>query len=277
MVAGGGFGCLADTAVGLAGAVLGGLLLSLLTPNRAVDTGGIIGDVIVAFIGAALLLAILRLLTPRASRLAAAPLSVAGRGRGHPRSCWCATAPPTGARRAGTPAGPTSRSTTRASARRARSGPRLARVDVRRPSLCSTLQRAVMTCERAGFARSAELDPDLREWNYGDYEGLTTPEIRERVPGWNLWDDGVLDGEALDDVAARADRVVARLRDAAGDVAVFAHGHFLRVLAARWIGERPQLARYMYLSTASVSTLTWEHDWPSISLWNDASHLRAGA
>jgi broad specificity phosphatase PhoE len=140
--------------------------------------------------------------------------------------------------------------------------------------LCSTLQRAVTTCERAGHGGVAELDPDLREWNYGEYEGLTTAEIRERRPAWNLWDDGVPGGEALDEVATRADRIITRLRGATGDIAVFAHGHFLRVLAARWIGERPQLARFLYMSTATVSILASEHDWPSIRLWNDASHLR---
>ncbi|HSP64720.1 MAG TPA: histidine phosphatase family protein [Candidatus Deferrimicrobium sp.] len=141
--------------------------------------------------------------------------------------------------------------------------------------VCSTLQRAVTTCECAGYRAVAELDADLREWNYGDYEGLTAGDIRELQPGWNLWDDGVPNGEALSDVAARADRVLDRLRAVAGDVVVFAHGHFLRVLAARWIDQGPQLARHLNLSTASVSTLAWEHDWPSITLWNDARHLRA--
>jgi broad specificity phosphatase PhoE len=141
--------------------------------------------------------------------------------------------------------------------------------------LCSTLQRAVTTCECAGYRDVAELDADLREWNYGDYEGLTTRDIRELKPGWNLWEDGVPNGETLSELAARADRVLDRLRAASGDVAVFAHGHFLRVLAARWIEKSPQLARYLNLSTASVSSLAWEHDWPSIILWNDARHVRA--
>jgi probable phosphoglycerate mutase len=141
--------------------------------------------------------------------------------------------------------------------------------------LCSPLQRAVTTCECAGYRDGAELDPDLREWNYGDYEGLTTREIRALKPGWNLWEDGVPNGEALTDVAARADRVLGRLRAATGEIAVFGHGHFLRVLAVRWIDQVPQLARHLNLSTASVSTLAWEHDWPSIILWNDAMHVRA--
>ncbi len=140
--------------------------------------------------------------------------------------------------------------------------------------LCSTLQRAVVTCRSAGYGDVEELDPDLREWNYGDYEGKTAAEIRERDPHWNLWDEGVLNGETLDAVAARADRVIARVRRNDGDVAVFAHGHLLRVFASRWIGQGPHVARYLNLATASVSTLAWEHDWPSITLWNDTSHLR---
>jgi probable phosphoglycerate mutase len=141
--------------------------------------------------------------------------------------------------------------------------------------LCSSLQRARSTCERAGYLDAAQLDPDLREWNYGDYEGLTSEEIRERRPGWNLWADGVTGGETVQQVAERADRVIARLHEASGDVAVFAHGHLLRVLASRWIGENPGLAQYLSLSTATISQLGWEHDWPSITLWNDGDHLRS--
>jgi broad specificity phosphatase PhoE len=153
-------------------------------------------------------------------------------------------------------------------------GPRLAEYPFE-AVLCSPLQRAVLTCERAGLRDRAQLDPDLREWNYGDYEGQTSEEIRARVPDWTLWMHGVINGEMLDQVAERADRVVGRLRGHSGDVAVFAHGHLLRVLAARWIDEPALLAQHLNLSTASVSTLAWEHDWPSITLWNDAAHLRA--
>lgn len=141
--------------------------------------------------------------------------------------------------------------------------------------LCSPLQRAVGTCERSGHSDRAKLDPDLREWSYGDYEGLTTPEIRELDPRWNLWEEGVPNGETLAQVAERADRVVAALRAISGDVVVFAHGHFLRVLGARWIGSPARLAQHLNLSTASISALAWEHHWPSITLWNDAGHLRA--
>jgi len=140
--------------------------------------------------------------------------------------------------------------------------------------LCSPLQRAVSTCRIAGYRDVAELDADLREWSYGDYEGMTTAQIRERDRHWNLWDEGVLNGETLAEVAARADAVIARVRAVEGDVALFAHGHLLRVLAVRWIAQHAPLARHFNLSTASISTLAWEHDWPSITLWNDVSHLR---
>ncbi len=140
--------------------------------------------------------------------------------------------------------------------------------------LCSPLQRAISTCRIAGY-RDVELDADLREWSYGDYEGMTTAQIRERDRHWNLWDKGVLNGETLAEVAARADAVIARIGAVEGDVAIFAHGHLLRVLAVRWIAHHAPLARHLNLSTASVSTLAWEHDWPSITLWNDVSHLRA--
>jgi len=139
--------------------------------------------------------------------------------------------------------------------------------------LCSPLQRAAITCERAGLDDAAQLDPDLREWHYGDYEGMTSEEIRERSPEWNLWKDGVRGGETLDQVVERADRVIERLRSLSGDVAVFAHGHLLRVLAVRWIGQAARLAQHLNLSTASISTLASEHEWPSITLWNDTSHL----
>ncbi len=134
--------------------------------------------------------------------------------------------------------------------------------------LCSPLERAVATARAAGFLDGVQLDPDLREWNYGNAEGLTSAEMRKHRPGWTLWRDGVEGGESLGDVAARADRVVARLRALDGDVAVFAHGHLLRVLAARWIGAEPSLAQYLSLDTAAISMLGWEHDWPSITLWN---------
>ena len=140
--------------------------------------------------------------------------------------------------------------------------------------LCSPLQRARETCALAGLADSAELRPELMEWDYGDYEGLTWPEIQARRPGWFLWRDGCPGGEAPGDVGARVDPVVAELLQAHGEVAVVAHGHLLRVLAARWVGQAPQLGSRLGLSTAAVSILAFEHDLPVLRRWNDLSHLR---
>lgn len=137
--------------------------------------------------------------------------------------------------------------------------------------LSSPLARARRTAELAGFA--PEFDPDLMEWDYGDYEGLIGAEVRARRPGWLLFDDGAPGGESITQVAARADRVVGRLRALTGTVLVFSHGHFLRVLAARWIGQPVGFARHLLLGTASVSALGFDHnnpDEPAIALWNDA-------
>jgi probable phosphoglycerate mutase len=137
--------------------------------------------------------------------------------------------------------------------------------------LASPLQRAARTAEIAGL-RDVQLDADLQEWDYGAYEGLTTAQIRGARPGWFLWRDGVVDGEALADVAARADRVIERVRAALdrGDVAVVAHGHFLRVLAARWVGLDPGCGAHLALDTATVSVLGFEHAEPVIRHWNQA-------
>jgi broad specificity phosphatase PhoE len=137
--------------------------------------------------------------------------------------------------------------------------------------LSSPLQRARRTAELAG--ESPEIDDDLLEWDYGQYEGRTTPEIREERPGWSLWTDGVLGGETADDVAARADRVIARARAAGGDCVVFAHGHLLRVLGARWIGSAPTAGQHLLLSTAAVCVLGYERETPALARWNDTSHL----
>ena len=139
----------------------------------------------------------------------------------------------------------------------------------------SPLQRARMTCMVAGCGARAVIDPDLREWNYGAYEGRTGEEIAEHVPGWTIWSHGVVGGESIDEVAIRADRFIARLRGDRGTVAVFAHGHLLRILGSRWIGQDPRLAQHLSLDTAAVSQLGAEHAWPSITLWNDTAHLRA--
>ena len=139
----------------------------------------------------------------------------------------------------------------------------------------SPLQRARRTCELAGFGAQAEVDRDLLEWNYGEYEGLRTAEIHAKRPGWELFRDGCPGGESAGDVGARADRMVDRVRAVQQDVLIFSSGHFLRVLAARWLGLEPEAGRYFLLSTASLSALSYEHDLtqPVIKFWNDLHHL----
>jgi len=133
----------------------------------------------------------------------------------------------------------------------------------------SPLARAAETSRLAGFGNVAEPWPELVEWDYGRYEGLTTAEIRVARPGWTLWRDGVPDGETIDEIGARADGVIARLRAVDGEVAVFAHGHFLRVLAARWLDLPPADGQLFALDPATISTLGYEHETPVIRLWND--------
>jgi probable phosphoglycerate mutase len=139
----------------------------------------------------------------------------------------------------------------------------------------SPLQRAVRTCELAGFGAVAEIDPDLVEWDYGQYEGRRTAEIHAERPDWQLFRDGCPGGESPDQIGARADRVVGRLRAIKGDVLVFSSGHFLRVFAARWLGLDPAGGRYLLLSTASLSALGYEHNLtePVIRLWNETRHV----
>src|SRR5579859_2449498 len=141
----------------------------------------------------------------------------------------------------------------------------------------SPLQRARRTCELAGFGSRAEVDRDLTEWNYGRYEGLSTADIHAKRPDWEMFRDGFPGGESFDEIAARADRIVERVRSIDGAVLLFSSGHFLRVLAARWLGIKPQAARYLLLGTASLSTLTYEHNpsQPAIGLWNDMHHISA--
>jgi probable phosphoglycerate mutase len=139
--------------------------------------------------------------------------------------------------------------------------------------LTSPLGRARETCRLAGLGEGALLRDELREWDYGEYEGITTPEIRSRRPDWFLWRDGCPGGETAAEVGARADRVVAELRAAGGDCAVFGHGHMLRVLAARWLGLPPGEGRLLGLSTATLSVLGYERETPVLWLWNEASHL----
>src|SRR5262245_8202497 len=143
--------------------------------------------------------------------------------------------------------------------------------------LVSPLSRARRTCELAGFSAGAEVVPDLVEWDYGAYEGRRTAEIREERPGWYLFRDGCPGGESVAAVGSRADRVVARLKRASGKVILFGHGHFFRVLAARWLGLPPQDARHFWLGTAALCKLGYEHslDEPAILLWNDDRHATA--
>jgi broad specificity phosphatase PhoE len=140
----------------------------------------------------------------------------------------------------------------------------------------SPLQRATRTCELAGFGAVAEVDRNLREWDYGQYEGLTTAQIHAKRPDWQLFRDGCPGGESPSQVGARADSVVSRVRTVGADVLLFSSGHFLRVLAARWLGLEPAGGKYLLLSTASLSALGYEHNLsrPVIQLWNDTRHVR---
>ncbi len=132
----------------------------------------------------------------------------------------------------------------------------------------SPLHRAAETCALAGFGAEAEALDDLMEWDYGALEGLTSNEIRATRPGWTIWSGDVPGGESAAAVAARADRVVTRVREVRGDVLLFAHGHLLRVLVARWLGLEPQAGRLFALDTATVSVLGWERDQATIRQWN---------
>jgi broad specificity phosphatase PhoE len=141
--------------------------------------------------------------------------------------------------------------------------------------LVSPLSRARRTCELAGFGDTGEVASELHEWDYGDYEGRRTADIRQERPGWDLFRDGGPGGESVAAVGARADRVIARLRAVDGHVLLFSHGHFLRVLAARWLGLPAGDARLFVLSTAALSILGYEHtlEEPAIRLWNDDRHV----
>jgi broad specificity phosphatase PhoE len=141
--------------------------------------------------------------------------------------------------------------------------------------LTSPLQRARRTCELAGFGNLAEVDPDLMEWDYGEYEGRTSAQIRAINPEWDLFRDGCPGGEKPEHVGARADRIVKKVRAVHGDVLLFSSGHFLRVLAARWLGLEPGAGRYFLLGTASLSALSYEHNesQPAIRFWDDTRHV----
>lgn len=135
----------------------------------------------------------------------------------------------------------------------------------------SPLQRAARTCQLAGF--NGELDPDLMEWDYGQYEGRKTLDIRQERPDWRIFRDGCPGGETLEQIRDRADRVIARLRALGGTTLIFSSGHISRVLAARWLGLEVIAAQYFLLSTASLSILGYERTQPVLRLWNETTHV----
>lgn len=134
--------------------------------------------------------------------------------------------------------------------------------------LTSPLERATETCRLAGFGEVAITRDDLREWDYGEYEGLRTIDILQQQPGWTLWSDGVPGGEKLAEVGARVDRILAELRSIEGDVALFAHGHLLRVLAARWLAFEPSAGRLFALDPGTISVLGYERETAVLRGWN---------
>src|SRR5262245_7751519 len=143
--------------------------------------------------------------------------------------------------------------------------------------LTSPLVRARETCELAGHGEADQALVDLREWDYGEYEGRTTASIREERPGWTVWTGGVPGGETVEQVGARAAAVLRRVEGTSGDVALFSHAHFLRILAAVWLGLPPRDGRLLRLDTASVSRLGWERETHVILTWNEDWHLVRGA
>src|SRR5579885_2768711 len=134
--------------------------------------------------------------------------------------------------------------------------------------LTSPRQRARETCELAGFGAHAEVEPNLAEWDYGDYEGKSTEQIRAQSPNWSIWTSGVPHGETIEQVASRAQRVIRRTAEAQGDVVLFAHGHILRILTACWLGLPPDAGRFFALGTATVSKLGYERETRVITQWN---------
>jgi probable phosphoglycerate mutase len=124
------------------------------------------------------------------------------------------------------------------------------------------------TARLAGLGKRVELIPDLMEWDYGDYEGITTSQIREKIPDWSIWTHPCPNGETINDVAIRADRVIAQVRDQEGNVALFSHGHLLRILAVRWLGFDSRYGKYFQLGTSTLSILTKEGPTPVIKTWN---------
>ena len=141
----------------------------------------------------------------------------------------------------------------------------------------SPLQRAAKTCELAGFGAVARVDPDLVEWDYGHFEGMVLKQVLKEQPGWELYRDGCPGGESPEEVAARADRFIARAREVEGDVLAFSSGHIIRMIAARWLGLPPGNGRFFYCRPASVGALGYEHknrNEPIVGLWNSIVHPR---
>lgn len=134
--------------------------------------------------------------------------------------------------------------------------------------LSSPLRRARETCRLAGFENQMQIEPDLHEWRYGRYEGRTTAQIHEIAPGWDVFRGPNPDGESPNDISARVDRLIVKVRAAAGDVALFAHGHVLRAVAARWLDLPIDAARHFKLETGTISRLGYEHSWPTVLSWN---------
>ncbi|HLN00033.1 MAG TPA: histidine phosphatase family protein [Bryobacteraceae bacterium] len=143
--------------------------------------------------------------------------------------------------------------------------------------LTSPLQRARETCRLAGYGDIAQLEPDLMEWSYGAYEGRTSAEIRQEIPGWNIWINGVASGETVEQVGARARRVIERASTAEGDAALFAHGHVLRILTACWLGLEPAAGRLFAFETACLSVLGYEREIRVIERWNESPEERDAA
>ena len=134
--------------------------------------------------------------------------------------------------------------------------------------LTSPFKRARETCQLSGLGDKAEVEPDLVEWNYGEYEGLTSRQIHEKAPGWMIFTDGARGGETPEQVGARVDRVITKTRAAKGNIALFGHGHFLRVFAARWLDLPATAARYFLLDTGTLSILSYYQGFPAIRRWN---------
>ena len=141
--------------------------------------------------------------------------------------------------------------------------------------LSSPLIRAWETMDRAGYATRGVATDDLLEWDYGVYEGRRTDDIRTEIPGWSVWTHPIIDGETIDEVGARADHAIARALSVDGRVALFAHGHLLRILGARWMGLPAVAGRNLRLDTATVSTLGWERENRVVRHWNEVCHLRS--